>query len=111
MNEKSQTQPADLEAANNNGAQKSQDIDPIQVSTLPYHICCYYLYFCKITCFSIRVFEAAQDCGRATPPCCYKMTAQVLKEPLQRAALDISLDTWNAKRYQEFNPKPLKYKM
>lgn len=40
-----------------------------------------------------------------------KMTAQVLKEPLQRAALDISLDTWHAKRYQEFNLKPLKHKM
>jgi len=32
LNEKSQTRLADLEAANDNGVQKPQDIDPIQVS-------------------------------------------------------------------------------
>ncbi|XP_062190331.1 uncharacterized protein LOC133893346 [Phragmites australis] len=34
LNEKSQTQLTDLEAANGNGAQKPQDIDPIQVDLL-----------------------------------------------------------------------------
>jgi hypothetical protein len=34
LNEKSQTRLADLEAANDNGVQKPQDIDPIQVSAL-----------------------------------------------------------------------------
>jgi hypothetical protein len=34
LNEKSQIPSADLKAANDKGAQKSQDIDPIQVSIL-----------------------------------------------------------------------------
>jgi hypothetical protein len=34
LNEKSRTRLADLEAANDSGGQKPQDIDPIQVSVL-----------------------------------------------------------------------------
>jgi hypothetical protein len=35
---------------------------------------------------------AAQSCGGTTPPCCYKCGHhKMLKEPLQRAALDIAL--------------------
>jgi hypothetical protein len=55
LNEKSQTGLADLEATNDNGRQKPQDIDPIQVSTLWwYHGVCSLLCFCtNLFCIGI----------------------------------------------------------
>ena len=35
--------------------------------------------------------EATQGCGGTAPPCCHNVDTQMLKEPLQRAALDIAL--------------------